>query len=102
LASNHTSFYDWLVLPLVVRRRIIFLAKSSYFTGRGLRGRLRRHFFTACRQVPVDRSGGGAGEAALRTAVRLVGEGQLLGVFPPRARAPRMAGSTGAGPAWSA
>ncbi|MBJ7452380.1 MAG: 1-acyl-sn-glycerol-3-phosphate acyltransferase [Blastococcus sp.] len=61
MASNHTSFYDWLVLPLVVRRRIIFLAKSSYFTGRGLRGRLRRHFFTACRQVPVDRSGGGAG-----------------------------------------
>ncbi|TAL26378.1 MAG: 1-acyl-sn-glycerol-3-phosphate acyltransferase, partial [Frankiales bacterium] len=60
LASNHTSFYDWLVLPLVVRRRrIIFLAKSSYFTGGGLKGRLRRYFFTACGQVPVDRSGGG-------------------------------------------
>lgn len=89
LASNHTSFYDWLVLPLVVRRRrIIFLAKSSYFTGRGLRGRLRRYFFTACGQVPVDRSGGVAGEAALRTAVRLVGEGQLLGVFPEGTRSP--------------
>lgn len=89
LASNHTSFYDWLVLPLVVRRRrIIFLAKSSYFTGRGLQGRLRRFFFTACGQVPVDRSGGGAGEAALRTAVRLLGEGKLLGVFPEGTRSP--------------
>ena len=89
LASNHTSFYDWLVLPLVVRRRrIIFLAKSSYFTGRGVQGRLRRYFFTACGQVPVDRSGGGAGEAALRTAVRLVGEGNLLGVFPEGTRSP--------------
>lgn len=89
LASNHTSFYDWLVLPLVVRRRrIIFLAKSSYFTGGGLKGRLRRYFFTACGQVPVDRSGGGAGEAAVRTAVRLLGEGQLLGVFPEGTRSP--------------
>lgn len=89
LASNHTSFYDWLVLPLVVRRRrIIFLAKSSYFTGRGLKGRLRRYFFTACGQVPVDRSGGGAGEAALRTAVRLLDEGNLLGVFPEGTRSP--------------
>lgn len=89
LASNHTSFYDWLVLPLVVRRRrIIFLAKSSYFTGRGLKGRLRRYFFTACGQVPVDRSGGVAGEAAVRTAVRLLGEGQLLGVFPEGTRSP--------------
>lgn len=89
LASNHTSFYDWLVLPLVVpRRRIIFLAKSSYFTGRGLKGRLRRFFFTACGQVPVDRSGGGAGEAALRTAARLLGEGNLLGVFPEGTRSP--------------
>jgi len=89
LASNHTSFYDWLVLPLVVRRRrIIFLAKSSYFTGAGLRGRLRRYFFTACGQVPVDRSGGGAGEAALRTALRLLDEGNLLGVFPEGTRSP--------------
>lgn len=86
LASNHTSFYDWLVLPLVVpRRRSIFLAKSSYFTGRGLKGRLRRFFFTACGQVPVARSGG-AGEAALRTATRLLGEGNLLGVFPEGTR----------------
>ena len=89
LASNHTSFYDWLVLPLVVPlRRITFLAKSSYFTGRGVKGRLRRFFFTACGQVPVDRSGGGAGEAALNTAVRLLGEGNLLGVFPEGTRSP--------------
>lgn len=88
-ASNHTSFYDWLVLPHVVRRRrIIFLTKAEYFTGRGVKGRLRRFFFTACGQVPVQRSGGRAGDAALLTAVRLLAEGKALGVFPEGTRSP--------------
>src|SRR5437868_15029878 len=54
LACNHTSYLDWLLLPLVVRtRRISFLAKLEYFTRRGLRGRLQAYFFSATGQVPV-------------------------------------------------
>ena len=35
LASNHLSFIDSVFLPLVIDRRIFFLAKSDYFKGRG-------------------------------------------------------------------
>ena len=40
-ASNHLSFSDSIFLPLVLPRRMTFLAKSDYFTGRGLKGRRR-------------------------------------------------------------
>ncbi len=58
LASNHLSFSDSVFLPVVVGRRITFLAKADYFTGSGLKGRLTATFFRAIGQVPVDRSGG--------------------------------------------
>lgn len=87
LACNHVSYLDWLLLPLVVRtRRISFLAKQEYFTEPGLRGRLKRYFFSATGQVPVDRSGSDAASAALRTAGRLIGEGRLVGIFPEGTR----------------
>lgn len=88
LASNHLSFSDSFFLPLSVERRITFLAKSEYFTGRGLKGRLTAGFFRGVGQVPIDRSGGRASEAALRTALRLLGEGRLLGIYPEGTRSP--------------
>jgi 1-acyl-sn-glycerol-3-phosphate acyltransferase len=87
LACNHTSYLDWLFLPLIVRtRRISFLAKIEYFTRRGLRGRLQRYFFTATGQVPVDRAGADAATAALTKATELLAEGRLVGVFPEGSR----------------
>jgi 1-acyl-sn-glycerol-3-phosphate acyltransferase len=87
LACNHTSYLDWLLLPLVVRtRRISFLAKMEYFTRRGLRGRWQAYFFTATGQVPVDRAGAAAASGSLRTATRLLAEGRLVGVFPEGSR----------------
>lgn len=87
LACNHTSYLDWLFLPLIVRtRRISFLAKLEYFTRRGVRGRLQRYFFSATGQVPVDRSGADAATAALRTATELLHQGRLVGVFPEGSR----------------
>ncbi len=88
VASNHLSFSDSLFLPLVVPRRVTFLAKIDYFTGRGLRGRLTAAFFRQAGQVPVDRSGGRASEAALRTGLRVLGGGDLLGIYPEGTRSP--------------
>lgn len=88
LASNHLSFSDSLILPLVVPRSIVFLAKSDYFTGKGLKGWFSRTFFTAVGQVPVDRSGGRASEAAIRTGERVLNEGKLLGIYPEGTRSP--------------
>jgi 1-acyl-sn-glycerol-3-phosphate acyltransferase len=88
LASNHLSFSDSFFLPLVLPRRITFLAKADYFTGRGLKGRLTAGFFRGVGQVPVDRSGGKASDAALNTGLRILGEGELMGIYPEGTRSP--------------
>jgi 1-acyl-sn-glycerol-3-phosphate acyltransferase len=88
LASNHLAVMDSFYLPLVVRRRITFLAKSEYFTGTGFKGWLSRWFFTAVGQVPIDRSSADTAQAALDTAERVLGEGKLLGMYPEGTRSP--------------
>jgi 1-acyl-sn-glycerol-3-phosphate acyltransferase len=88
VASNHLSFSDSLFMPLVVPRRVTFLAKSDYFTGRGIKGWLTRVFFRGIGQVPIDRSGGKASEAALRAALKILGRGDLLGIYPEGTRSP--------------
>ena len=86
LASNHLSFSDSIFLPLVCKRRITFLAKSDYFTTPGFKGWLTKLFMSGAGQVAVDRSGGRASEAALRTGLRILSEGQLLGIYPEGTR----------------
>jgi 1-acyl-sn-glycerol-3-phosphate acyltransferase len=88
LASNHLSFSDSFFLPTVVPRRITFIAKADYFNGRGLKGRLTAAFFKGVGQLPVDRSGGGAGEAALRAGAKVLHEGRLFGIYPEGTRSP--------------
>lgn len=88
LASNHLSFSDSIFLPLLVRRPVTFLAKSEYFTGRGLKGALSRWFFTATGQLPIDRSGGKASEASLNTGLSVLEQGSLLGIYPEGTRSP--------------
>ena len=56
LASNHLAVADSFYLPLVVKRRITFLAKSEYFTGTGMKGWFSRWFYTVAGQVPIDRT----------------------------------------------
>lgn len=88
LASNHLSFSDSIFLPLVLRRRVTFLAKNEYFTGTGLKGRLQRLFFTSVGQVPIDRSNAVASAPALDSGLRLLRRGQLLGLYPEGTRSP--------------
>jgi 1-acyl-sn-glycerol-3-phosphate acyltransferase len=88
LASNHLSFSDSFFMPLVIERRVTFLAKSDYFHGSGVKGRLTAGFFKGVGQLPVDRSGGRASEAALSTGLKVLGEGRLLGIYPEGTRSP--------------
>ncbi|CCH77424.1 conserved hypothetical protein [Nostocoides japonicum T1-X7] len=87
-ASNHLSFSDSIFLPLVVDRKVTFLAKSDYFNTPGLKGRLMAMFFKGVGQLPVDRSGGRASEAALRQGLSVLGRGDLLGIYPEGTRSP--------------
>ena len=88
LAGNHNSFLDNFMIPLVVPRRVTFLAKSDYFTGTGVKGRLQAFFFRSAGQIPIDRSGGAASEAALRTGLGVLQRGELLGLYPEGTRSP--------------
>lgn len=88
LASNHLAVADSFYLPLVVPRRITFLAKREYFTGTGLKGAFLRWFYSTTGQVPIDRTDADTAQAALDTAERLLGEGKLLGVYPEGTRSP--------------
>src|SRR3954452_7070191 len=88
LASNHLSFVDSIFLPLMIDRPVSFLAKSDYFTGKGLNGWRRRIFMKATGQLPIDRSGGKASEASLNTGLEVLGRGDLLGIYPEGTRSP--------------
>jgi 1-acyl-sn-glycerol-3-phosphate acyltransferase len=88
VASNHLSFSDSFFCPLVVGRHITFLAKDEYFTGRGIKGWFTKLFFSSVGQVPVDRSGGRASEAAIRTGLGVLNRGLVLGIYPEGTRSP--------------
>ncbi|GGS40432.1 1-acyl-sn-glycerol-3-phosphate acyltransferase [Actinokineospora fastidiosa] len=88
LASNHLAVSDSFFLPLMVDRRVTFPAKIEYFTEPGIKGRFKKWFFTGVGQIPIDRSGASAAQAALDTAVRLLREGKLMGIYPEGTRSP--------------
>ncbi|CUU58341.1 1-acyl-sn-glycerol-3-phosphate acyltransferase [Parafrankia irregularis] len=88
LASNHLAVADSFFLVWLIPRRVTFLAKQEYFTGRGLRGRLVGLLFRAAGQVPVDRSGGTAAAAARRAGAGVLSAGGAWGVYPEGTRSP--------------
>ena len=88
LAANHSTFMDNFMMPMVSTRRVTYLAKSDYFTGRGLKGWLQKKFFSGVGIIPLDRSGGQASEAALNTGLQVLRDGGLLGIFPEGTRSP--------------
>jgi 1-acyl-sn-glycerol-3-phosphate acyltransferase len=90
LASNHLSFCDSFFMPVLMPRKVTFLAKAEYFTTPGIKGFFSRMFFSGVGQVPIDRSDKDAAHAALTTAVRVLreGENRLLGIYPEGTRSP--------------
>lgn len=88
LASNHLAVMDSLYLPLLAERQLTFLAKKEYFTTPGFAGRIQRWFFSSVGQVPIDRSDKGSQDVALETALRVLDNGDPLGMYPEGTRSP--------------
>lgn len=86
LASNHLAVSDSFFLPLVIKRKIAFLGKSEYFTGKGIKGYATKSFMAGVGTIPVHRGGGRASEAALRTGLQVLTSGGLLGIYPEGTR----------------
>ena len=83
LASNHLSFSDSIFLPLVLRRRITFVAKAEYFEDKKT-----AWFFRAVGQIPIKRGGGSASQRALDSAMEVLQGGGLFGIYPEGTRSP--------------
>ena len=88
IASNHLSFSDSIFMPLMVPRPVVFLAKSEYFTGKGIKGKLTAAFFRLTNQLPMDRSGGAASAQSLDAGMDVLKNGSLLGIYPEGTRSP--------------
>jgi 1-acyl-sn-glycerol-3-phosphate acyltransferase len=86
VASNHLSFADSLVIPIVAPRKVVFMAKQDYFTGRGPKGTLQRAWFTGMGMVPVDRDDTRAALASLDVALEVLGRGEAFGIYPEGTR----------------
>ncbi|WP_017794475.1 lysophospholipid acyltransferase family protein [Leucobacter salsicius] len=88
LVGNHLSVIDSFFMPVMVDRRVYFLAKSDYFTGKGVKGWLVKNFMLGVGQLPIDRSGGKASEASLTTGLSVLDRGDVLGIYPEGTRSP--------------
>jgi 1-acyl-sn-glycerol-3-phosphate acyltransferase len=88
LARNHLSFSDSFFFPVMVSRRVTFLAKSEYFTTPGLKGRISKLFMSGVGMVPINRDDSDASRAALNTGLRVLKDGKLLGIYPEGTRSP--------------
>ena len=86
VASNHLSFADSLVIPIVAPRKVVFLAKADYFTGTGVRGTLMKAWFTSSGMIPVDRDDSKAALASLDLALEVLGRGEAFGIYPEGTR----------------
>ncbi len=86
IASNHLSFIDSVVIPLAVPRRVRFLAKAEYFTGRGPRGRGVALFFRLIDAVPVERTGNRDSMRSLESALQVLRDGSAFGIYPEGTR----------------
>ncbi|WP_109510368.1 lysophospholipid acyltransferase family protein [Nocardioides speluncae] len=86
LASNHLSFADSMVIPVVAPRKVVFLAKSDYFTGTGIKGRAIRMWFEGLGMLPVDRDDPQAAIHSLDTALKVLADGEAFGIYPEGTR----------------
>jgi 1-acyl-sn-glycerol-3-phosphate acyltransferase len=86
VASNHLSFADSMVIPIVSPRKVVFLAKEDYFTGTGVKGALTRGWFEGIGMIPVDRDDTKSAMASLDVALEVLARGEAFGIYPEGTR----------------
>jgi 1-acyl-sn-glycerol-3-phosphate acyltransferase len=86
LASNHLSFVDSMLIPMVAPRRVVFIAKAEYFETRGLKGRLMKAFFTAIGAIPVRRGDHRAAKDSLDQSLAVINSGGAFVIYPEGTR----------------
>jgi len=75
LASNHTAFDDVLIISAAARRQVRYMAKKELF-----KIPLLAQLITGLGAYPVNR--GGADVGSIKRTIRMLEEGELIGIFP--------------------
>ncbi|MGQ4507923.1 lysophospholipid acyltransferase family protein [Dermabacteraceae bacterium P13115] len=88
IAGNHVAYLDAVFLAVNLPRKITFIGKSEFFSGKGVLGKIMRYALTSIGTVPVDRRGGSYAQAALEAGAGIVNDGKLLGIYPEGTRSP--------------
>ena len=83
LASNHVSFCDSIFLPMVLKRRVTFVAKAEYFDDPKT-----AWFFRGVGQIPIRRDGGSSSAGALAAARGVLEAGGVFAIYPEGTRSP--------------
>jgi 1-acyl-sn-glycerol-3-phosphate acyltransferases len=79
LCSNHLSVLDPITLGIAVPRKVHYMAKEELFRIPGFGSLIR-----AVGAFPVKR--GGVSKEAIKTAITLLREGKVMGIFPEGTR----------------
>lgn len=74
IAANHTAFSDVLVISAAAKRQVRYMAKAELFKTP------LRPLIKALGAYPVER--GGADVGSIKKTIALLGEGELVGIFP--------------------
>ncbi len=84
LCSNHTSYYDPIALAILTcRRKVNFMAKKELFENPKF-----SRLISSLGAFPVDREGNDL--KAIKTALKILKDGGVLGIFPEGTRTPEM------------
>lgn len=86
IASNHLSFVDSFLIPMVAPRKVAFIAKAEYFESPGLKGLLMKGFFTGIGAVPVRRGEHRAALDSLDDSLAVIESGTAFGIYPEGTR----------------
>ncbi|MFN8016380.1 MAG: lysophospholipid acyltransferase family protein [Acidimicrobiia bacterium] len=81
IAANHRSFIDSIFLPLIIDRKVTFVAKAEYFDSIKT-----RWFFKATGQIPIRRDSTSSGAGALLSAKDILEKGEIFGIYPEGSR----------------
>lgn len=76
ISANHSSYLDWLLIPLGIPRKVRYMVYYEYF-----QNPLFRLLMKAYRCFPVYQRGG-MDKGAFEAAVRLLRQGEVVGIFP--------------------
>jgi len=77
ICANHTGAHDPILTGMCVKAKVHFFAKSSIF-----KFKILGAFFRALGAMPVDRENAGGSVNAIKSSIKLLGEGKTVGIFP--------------------